>query len=180
MCTVFEKMTEKELKRILLIYSPPTLLFEYHVKRKNENGHLEEKIRNKMIQLNVNLLFKKNFDILLAVTQLKKQFPRFFPGKIETKLDDKMKKFLEKILISNTSANEIKQEIGNFVFQRNINLNKISEEENLKRAKKSMQFSFDLNRIKPDSNRYEYDVRADFDMVSENSWDDKNEVEDNK
>lgn len=152
--------------RVLIVFSPPTLIFEYDdrtrdeqatSKLRNENG-----ARHKRILLNPNFLFDENWNIDSMALQIYRKFPCFFSNKDGISLVQ-LKSLLTKMRMNDSKLLD--------TFSGQEHLNKISEEANLKKTKQAMEASFNRNRIPPNSNGYQYDRRVDFDMVSKNSWD---------
>ena len=155
---------EMQLIRVLIVFSPPTIYFEYNGRASDEQAKKignENDTRNKRILLNSKFLFDENLKIDLIASQIHHYFPCFFSNEGGMLLVQ-LKSLLRKMRMN-------KKLLDTFSGQNRKNKN--SEKVNLKKAKEAMGASFNRNRIQPNSKDYQYDVRVDFDMVSRNSWD---------
>ncbi len=176
------KAKETQLTRILVNYSPPVINFEYRIKASDREGggvsemkkNDEDKFQTKKVRLKAKYLSQKPCDIELIAFQLQDEFPQFFCGDEDNIIIfDNLKSLLRKLC--NHVQNDFFLSIDhhNKIVEENKDLNKISEEANLIKAKKAMELTYNSNRIKPNSKGYQYDVRVDFegDTISINSWD---------
>ena len=193
-------MNEIKLIKILIMYSPAIIFFEYSLTRRDGDKEQEESrhrhpgsddnkksptlacietgsVRTKKIRVNVKHLLNKPNNIELLASQLQEKFFKFFyNGQDEDStvhFVDELKELLRKNWCDHT-INRKGQHMKYAKNEENMDLNKISEEENLIQIKKTMELTYNSHRIKPSSKGYQYDVRADFDMISlANSWDEE-------
>ena len=150
-------------QRFGLSYDPPEIVVEY---QKKSNG----KLYHHKIKFHEITPDSKTSEM---IEEMYKKHEHYLNHKRINKQEiiNLVEKLKDKYLKSLKEKEEKSSDSLSYDYEKDEDLNKVSEEE-LKKKKKQMNVQFERNNIKVGDKNYQYDVRKDFDNNGKAEWDD--------
>jgi len=169
-------------RRLAVRFAPPTVILEYSEGDGSGGASAARKRRLRIVRLGV--LMEQD----LTVEQLAKRVLRSFPRRLDrrTLKEEQVRALVAQLpaRVAEAKASGVgargagpagaaapveDEELGKYAEE--VDLCKVEQEE-LDAAKRRMDAGFQARRVRPGDERYEYDIRVDFEPVEDNDWDD--------
>ena len=155
-----------QVKKFALKYDPPILIVEYNKLNDYSRKTYVRHIKFKNISVNMTTAEELTMKIMKTNSDLLSEDKVSYTQIVE------LIKLLLYTDISNKSS--INEDI-NILLNDNIDLNKVSENDNIK-AKELMNIKFESNRLDSNDKNFQYDKRIDFEKPQEvSNWDESDE-----